>query len=72
MACAGDDTIEPPKEHYNSNGDLEYLNVDGLGYRHQCRDITYIRDVVEKSEQEPLSKWDWEMGQTVQSVFGMS
>lgn len=67
--CSADDTIEPPQEQYNSDGNLVDLSIDGMGYVHQCRDSGHIWDIVRRSEKVPIEKWDWEINDTVESVF---
>ncbi|KAE8380418.1 hypothetical protein BDV26DRAFT_290345 [Aspergillus bertholletiae] len=70
LMCSADDTIEPPQEHYDSDGNLIDINVDGMGHIHRCRDSRRIWEVVQQSEQSPIDKWDWEINDTVESVFG--
>ena len=68
--CSADDTIEPPQEHYDGDGNLIDVNVDGMGHIHRCGNSRRIWEVVQRSEEDPIDKWDWKISDTVRSVFG--
>lgn len=68
--CAADDTIEPPWLNKTSDGVLVDAGVNGVGYRHQCRDPSMMWETVMQSEHKAIQPWNWTMGDTIQSVFG--
>ena len=68
ICCAADSTIEPPWIRHDRAGKL-VTGVDGEGYEHQCRDNSLLWNVATDSEQKAFSRWDWQQGDTVESVF---
>lgn len=46
--------------------------MGGHGYQHSCRAVDHLWEIVEISEQKPLSPFDWKDGDTVSSVFKSS
>lgn len=70
ILCAGDDTIEPPWFVEDENGNIVDAGVDGMGYSHQCRDASLTWNTIMKTEKEPIEKWSWGNGDTVQKIFG--
>ena len=67
--CAADETIEPPWEIFDNDGNLVDGGVDGEGYSHQCRDSSFLWEVVMRSEEQAITPWEWHDGDTVSSVF---
>ncbi|KAL8648402.1 MAG: hypothetical protein Q9226_006010 [Calogaya cf. arnoldii] len=70
LMCAADSTIEPPWVERDDRGQVIDFGIDGEGSRHQCRDSSLLWAIAEKSEKVPLKPWDWQLGETVESVFG--
>ncbi|EED19814.1 hypothetical protein TSTA_030770 [Talaromyces stipitatus ATCC 10500] len=70
IICAVDDTIEPPHIHTYKNGSYKEYSIDGVGTWHQCRDQSLIRKKILESEENTLERWDYKVGDTVQSVWG--
>lgn len=68
--CSGDDTLEPPKLAHDAQGNIIEMNVDGAGYQHSCKNTDYLYDIVASSEENAVQLWDWQVGDTVQKVFG--
>jgi hypothetical protein len=68
--CSGDDTIEPSATTWDEFGNIiEKADFEVDSFKHTCKDTSFLWDVVEKSETKPLPKWDWKMGDSIQSVF---
>lgn len=70
LLCAADGTIEPPWLRHNEEGDVVDGGVDGEGFRHHCRDASLLWETAATSENEAVKLWDWQMGDTIESVFG--
>ena len=64
IACAADGTIEPA-EHVLVDG-KHGRRIHGMGYTHQCRDSSLLREMNGRL----VAPWDWQQGDTIQSVFG--
>lgn len=66
--CNGDTTIEPPFWR-NNNRDIIGYGIDGDGAQHLCKGTKNARKIAEQSEQAPLARWGWQLGDTVESIF---
>ncbi|KAL8989127.1 MAG: hypothetical protein Q9177_001925 [Variospora cf. flavescens] len=69
LMCAADGTIEPSKITYDDSGHAIQFQVDGEGFQHQCKDASRLRRIVEQSEKKAIKPWEWQMGDTVGSVW---
>ncbi|KAJ6783185.1 hypothetical protein PWT90_07876 [Aphanocladium album] len=70
ILCNGDDTIEPPWFVRDDDGNILDAGVNGVGFKHQCRDTRAVWDKVMDTEKKSIPLWDWQMGDTISSVFG--
>ncbi|KUL90711.1 hypothetical protein ZTR_00008 [Talaromyces verruculosus] len=70
IACSADDTLEPPHINHFKNGSFRSYNIDGIGTWHQCRDQSLVRRKMIESKESMLERWDYKVGDTVQSVWG--
>lgn len=68
--CAADSTIEPPFLVYDDLGQLLDSGVDGVDVQHQCRDTSPLWKIAVESESSAVKPWEWQLGDTVESVFG--
>ena len=68
--CAADSTIEPPWFQSNDAGQIIDAGVDGEGYQHECRNASLLWETAAKSEKAALKPWRWQLGDTIESVFG--
>lgn len=70
IACSADDTLEPPHMNLNRNGSFRSYNIDGIGTWHKCRDQSLARKKMIESKESLLERWEFKVGDTVQSVWG--
>ena len=70
--CAADSTIEPPWTKFDDHGHIVDAGVNGEGYQHQCRDASLLWETAAESEKTAIKPWQWQLGDTVESVFGPS
>lgn len=68
--CAGDSTIEPPWVRKDEAGNIIRQGVDGHGVQHTCKDTRLLWETAEKSEEAGIDPWNWQVGDTVERVFG--
>ena len=71
LLCAADSTIEPPWFRYDNLGQIIDKGVDGEGYQHQCHDASPLWEAAVKSENAAVKPWQWSLGDTVESIFGL-
>ena len=68
--CLGDSTIEPPWIDTDGAGNIKAFGIDGVGIEHKCKDTSRIIDMARRTRTETFQPWEWQAGDTVESVFG--
>jgi hypothetical protein len=68
--CAGDSTIESPIFEKGEAGNIVSQRVDGHGVTHKCKNTDHLWSIATGSESKAFESWDWQLGDTVESVFG--
>jgi hypothetical protein len=64
IACFGDGTIEPAEQIVKDG--KHGRRIHGMGYTHQCRDTSLLWEM----NGATVDSWDWQHGDTIESVFG--
>ncbi|KAI5865373.1 hypothetical protein GGS23DRAFT_603950 [Durotheca rogersii] len=70
VMCLGDSTIEPPWIEKDAAGNIQAFGIDGYGTHHKCKDTTRMLGVARRARTETFDPWDWQDGDTVETVFG--
>ena len=71
LLCAADGTLEPPFLIRDNVGQVFHKGISGEGYQHQCHDASPLWEAAAKSESAAVKPWQWSLGDTVESVFGL-
>ncbi|KAM0794356.1 hypothetical protein BDR22DRAFT_895208 [Usnea florida] len=71
LLCAADGTLEPPWVIRDNVSQAIHKGISGEGYQHQCHDASPRSEATAKSENAAVKPWQWSLGDTVESVFGL-